>query len=149
MADTLEKQVEKRPRDHKLRLELAVWHAREDHKAEAITAAEEAAQLNWRYHPWLVEVGQFLLDIGAEPQAEVVFGNAVRLAPHSVAALNGLGRALTLMGRIDEAQRAHELALQHAPNDYLTQMLLANILANSRVNLETADSPLTIRFEGH
>ncbi len=148
MADTIESQVEKRPRDHKLRLELAAWHAREGRKAEAVTAAEEAAQLNWRYHPWLVEVGQFLMDIGAEPQAEIVFGNAVRLAPHSLAALNGYGRALTLIGKIDDAQRAHELALQQAPNDYLTQMLLANIVGNPRVQLEQVGAEVLITFRG-
>lgn len=148
MADTLEKQVEKRPRDHKLRLELAAWHAREDHKAEAITTAEEAAQLNWRYHPWLVEVGQFLLDIGANESAAVVFDKAARLAPHSVDALNGYGRALTKVGRHDEAQQAHEIALQQAPNSFMTQMLLANIVGNPRVRLEQVGAEVLITFRG-
>lgn len=148
MSESLEDQIVGAPDDPQLRLRHARSLAAEGNIPAAVQAAESAAQLNRNHHPWLIEVGSFLLEIDAVAEAVSIFALAAKLAPMSMEALNGYGRALTLNGQLDEALSAHAAALRQDPHDSLTQMLIANIAGNPRSALESGSGDISVTLYG-
>jgi len=77
----------------------------------------------------LAAYAQLLLALGDAAEAAAAFGEALKVAPDSVAALAGRARALAATGAVVEAVAAYDLALGHERRPPLRRQLIESELA--------------------
>ena len=103
-----------------LRVILAYSEAPEDNLAAGLAAAKKATTLDDKDPVGYFALGRVLMMLGQHDASIAQLEQSIRLNPSFSQAHHGLGFALALAGRLEEAVEASEMAMRLSPRDPLT-----------------------------
>ncbi len=103
-----------------LRVILAYSDSPKDDLAAGLAAAKKATALDDKDAVGYFALGRVLMMMGDHDASIAQLENSIRLNPSFSQAHHGLGFALALAGRLEEAVEASEMAIRLSPRDPLT-----------------------------